>query len=130
MSNVVSKSTFQAPVIAVNPTSLTCSLEPDVTQYDTVTISNINLSNSTLDYTVELKNNTFPTSAKVTATLIPVAKEKTAVLNERQLKEMGNIEFGQSIKGNGGPDAFGYKWIDSAHRRPQYVWNDISTPVL
>ncbi|HPN39468.1 MAG TPA: C25 family cysteine peptidase, partial [Melioribacteraceae bacterium] len=94
MSNVVNKSTLVAPIISVNPTSLNLSLQVNTTQFDTITINNINTANSTLDYTVELKNNTFPTSAKVTATLVPVIKEKTNVFDERRLKESTEIEFG------------------------------------
>jgi len=125
LSNSASGTTLGAPQIAVSPDSIHHIMHSLDVVIDTITISNVSTNPSTLDFSVSLQNNTFPEGLISTRVLPKV----NVLANENEVSSKFNPKEnpGISIEGTGGPDLFGYKWIDSNDPNgPQYVWDDIT----
>lgn len=126
ISNQTAGSTWIAPQIEVSPLTINQLVAPQSTVFDTIIISNITALSSTLDFTVSLENNTFPDGI-FDVRLIP--KSAGEDLSENDIDKENQVgNNGVSIEGQGGPDLFGYEWIDSNDPNgPQYSWYNVTT---
>jgi len=126
ISNPASYTTWIAPQISAYPLSINHIISQQSTIIDSITISNITTLHSTLDFTVSLENNTFP-EGLIDVKLIPKSIEENLSENDID-KENQPGNNGVSIEGQGGPDLFGYKWIDSNDPNgPEYTWYNITS---
>ncbi|NOX19099.1 MAG: S8 family serine peptidase [Chlorobi bacterium] len=125
ISNQANGTTLAAPVISVTPEAMHHDLAQNQTLTDFITVLNQSENSSTLDFAVTTDNNTFP-EGSVKLKIKPKPEIQKSASNET-ISKTAEEKKGMSIQGAGGPDVYGYEWIDSDETGgPQYVWNDIS----
>jgi hypothetical protein len=123
ISNVPYLFTLGAPLCLVNPTSISKTIPGNSVIIDSIRITNGTTFPSTLLYNVQFANNTFPTG-KVSCQVVSTNTNVPVYMNKGEDEN----HFAYSVLGQGGPDAFGYKWKDSDEPNgPLYVWNDITS---
>ncbi len=124
ISNPASGATYGPPEISVNPDEINVNLPQGGTTTREFNLANVSQDNSTLEYSINLENNSFPSDDAVKIKLKP---HSVGNRNINQIKGKPISEGGQAIRGSGGPDQYGYEWIDSDDPEgPEYIWQDIS----
>jgi subtilisin family serine protease len=112
ISNVATGLTAGPPDLAASPTSFSSTLLTGAAETQTLTLSNV--GQGTLDYSIPTPELMF--SQPVLYEYQPLAKGED------------DIRVGQPVMdGQGGPDGFGYRWIDSNESGgPTFAWEDIT----
>lgn len=112
ISNVANGTTLGAPAISATPTTFSAELLTGGTQTQSLQVGNV--GQGTLDFTIPTPELQFSQPA-------PHEYQPLA-------KGADDIRIGQPvINAHGGPDGFGYRWVDSNEPGgPAFAWEDIT----
>jgi len=112
LSNVATGTTLGPPDLAASPTSFSATLLTGATETQALQLSNV--GQGTLDFSI-------PTPELMFAQPVQYEYQPLA-------KGQDDVRIGQPVMdGQGGPDGFGYRWIDSNEPGgPAFAWEDIT----
>jgi hypothetical protein len=111
LSNVISTTTPIGAVLTATPEAIpTVTLNKGETR--SLALSLANNGDETLTYTAQLRESE-----------VAVRQQ----LSVPHIKGQQDLRTGITPQSSGGPDAFGYHWIDSDQDQVSYAWTDIST---
>ncbi len=112
LSNVATGTTLGTPDLTASPGSFSATLLTGAATSQTLTIGNA--GQGTLDFSIPTPELQF--TQPVMYDYVPLAKGED------------DVRIGlPGINGSGGPDGFGYRWVDSNHPNgPAFSWTDIT----